>query len=112
MCSLQSVAGMDHSELVAEMPHVERLSVQERLHLARRRRLQQLRAWAQREKEWSKRQQQNKLNGKKRIFFDSSVVLLEAAARNDINEGKLTLLEIFLTKYNDIIKQRLGSKND
>ncbi|KAF4527792.1 hypothetical protein B566_EDAN016377 [Ephemera danica] len=43
------------------MPHVERLSVQERLHLARRRRLQQLRAWAQREKEWNKRQVRNLL---------------------------------------------------
>jgi len=44
---------MEHADLVAEMAHVERLSTQERLHLARRRRLQQLKAWTQREKKWS-----------------------------------------------------------
>lgn len=80
---------MDHSELVAEMPHVERLSTQERLHLARKRRLQQLKVWAQREKEWNKHHKNKEKQNKKRIFFSSSVMLLEAAARNDVDEGKL-----------------------
>lgn len=77
---------MEHADLVAEMPHVEHLSTQERLHLARRRRLQQLKAWAQREKKWSG---QKVLKSNKHIYFSDSVMLLEAAARNDIDEGKL-----------------------
>jgi protein phosphatase 1 regulatory subunit 16A len=83
---------MEHSELVAEMPSVERLSVQERLHLARRRRLQQLRSWAHNEKEWGKRRNSHAHNTvrsttHRKIKFNNSVVLLEAAARNDIDEG-------------------------
>lgn len=83
---------MDHSELVAEMPNVERLSVQERLHLARRRRLQQLRSWSHNEKEWIKRRNSQTHNTirsttNRKIKFNNSVVLLEAAARNDIDEG-------------------------
>lgn len=85
---------MDHSELVAEMPNVERLSVQERLHLARRRRLQQLRSWSHNEKEWIKRRNSQTHNTirsttNRKIKFNNSVVLLEAAARNDIDEGIL-----------------------
>ena len=81
---------MDHSDLVAEMPHVERLSTQERLHLARKRRLQQLKVWAQREKEWNKHHKNVKEKvAEKKIYFSNSVMLLEAAARNDIEEGKL-----------------------
>lgn len=79
---------MDHSELVAEMPHVERLSTQERLHLARKRRLQQLKVWTQREKEWNKHHKNNKeKTPEKKIYFSNSVMLLEAASRNDIDEG-------------------------
>jgi protein phosphatase 1 regulatory subunit 16A len=76
---------MEHADLVAEMAHVEHLSTQERLHLARRRRLQQLKAWTQREKKWLG----NKVpKSSKHIYFSDSVMLLEAAARNDIDEGK------------------------
>ncbi|CAB3380308.1 Hypothetical predicted protein [Cloeon dipterum] len=87
---------MDHSELVAEMPNVERLSVQERLHLARRRRLQQLRSWSQFEKEWLKRRNSQNHNtirntANRKIKFNNSVVLLEAAARNDIDEVRYLL---------------------
>jgi hypothetical protein len=78
---------MEHADLVAEMAHVEHLSTQERLHLARRRRLQQLKAWAQREKKWSG---QKVPKSNKHIYFSDCVMLLEAAARNDIDEGKLT----------------------
>jgi protein phosphatase 1 regulatory subunit 16A len=82
---------MEHADLVAEMAHVEHLSTQERLHLARRRRLQQLKAWAQREKKWSG-QKVSKSN--KHIYFSDSVMLLEAAARNDIDEGKLISCQV------------------
>lgn len=78
---------MEHSELVAEMVCVERLTTQERLHLARHRRLQQLKVWRQREKEWLRHQTRHTSN-KRHIYFSDSVMLLEAAARNDIDEGK------------------------
>ena len=78
---------MEHSDLVAEMVHVERLTTQERLHLARHRRLQQLKVWRQREKEWLRHQTRH-TSTKRHIFFNDSVMLLEAAARNDIDEGR------------------------
>ncbi|CAD6204049.1 GSCOCG00009864001-RA-CDS [Cotesia congregata] len=81
---------MEHADLVAEMVHVERLTTQERLHLARHRRLQQLKVWRQREKEWLRHQTKHASN-KRNIFFDDSVMLLEAAARNDIDEVRRLL---------------------
>lgn len=87
---------MEHSELVAEMVHVERLTTQERLHLARHRRLQQLKVWRQREKEWLRHQTRHTSN-KRHIYFSDSVMLLEAAARNDIDEGKLFAYVLFGT---------------
>ncbi|XP_067214981.1 protein phosphatase 1 regulatory subunit 16A isoform X1 [Linepithema humile] len=81
---------MEHSELVAEMVHIERLSTQERLHLARHRRLQQLKLWRQREKEWLRHQTRHTSN-KRHIYFSDSVMLLEAAARNDIDEVRRLL---------------------
>ncbi|KAG8337310.1 hypothetical protein J6590_026275 [Homalodisca vitripennis] len=79
---------MEHAELVSEMAHVEHMSTQERLHLARRRRNQQLKLWAQREKEWERTR--HRLKGERerrpRIVFSDSVMLLEAAGRNDILE--------------------------
>ncbi|VVD03236.1 unnamed protein product [Leptidea sinapis] len=55
---------MEHGDLVSEMAQVEHLTTQERLHLARRRRMQQLKLWQQREKEWArlkaKREKSNK----------------------------------------------------
>ncbi|XP_076668308.1 myosin phosphatase targeting subunit 75D isoform X1 [Andrena cerasifolii] len=81
---------MEHSDLVAEMVHVERLTTQERLHLARHRRLQQLKVWRQREKEWLRHQTRHTSN-KRHIYFSDSVMLLEAAARNDIDEVRRLL---------------------
>ena len=81
---------MEHADLVAEMAHVEHLSTQERLHLARKRRIQQLKVWAAREKDWMRQQRKNRTthsSNKRHIFFSDSVMLLEAAARNDIEEG-------------------------
>lgn len=83
---------MEHADLVAEMAHVEHMSTQERLHLARFRRLQQLKLWSQREKEWMRHRGSNREGNtksiKRNIYFSDSVMLLEAAARNDIDEGK------------------------
>lgn len=87
---------MEHADLVSEMVHVERLTTQERLHLARHRRLQQLKVWRQREKEWLRHQTRH-TSSKKHIFFSDSVMLLEAAARNDIDEGYF--LKIILAQY-------------
>ncbi|XP_043280927.1 protein phosphatase 1 regulatory subunit 16A isoform X2 [Venturia canescens] len=81
---------MEHSDLVAEMVHVERLTTQERLHLARHRRLHQLKVWRQREKEWLRHQTRN-TSTKRHIYFNDSVMLLEAAARNDIDEVRRLL---------------------
>lgn len=81
---------MEHSELVNEMTHVEHMSTQERLHLARRRRNQQLKLWGQREREWERSRQRHKDRHppRPRIVFSDSVMLLEGASRNDIMEGK------------------------
>ena len=78
---------MEHSELILEMPHVEQMPTQERLLLARKRRNQQLKVWTQKEKEFSRKTSKQQKSNKRSIFFNDSVVLLEAAARNDIDEG-------------------------
>ena len=87
---------MEHDELVREMALVERLTTQERLKLARRRRKEQLRLCLARERDntagkrrkseenWSQRRR----NRDGRIHFVDGVVLLEAPSRNDVEEGK------------------------
>lgn len=83
----------EHSDLIAEMPLLEKMSTQERLKLARKRRMQQLKKWNQREKDFgykkktvdSSKRRDNKSDYK--VHFIPSVMLLEAAARNDIEEG-------------------------
>lgn len=89
----------DHSELVSEMPVLEKLSTQERLKLARKRRTQQLKKWSQREKEYNnkRRKSEPKSNVKKneyKVHFVPSVMLLEAAARNDVEEGLTTFYHL------------------
>lgn len=78
---------MEHADLILEMPHIEQMPTQERLILARKRRNQQLKVWMQKEKEYNKKATKTQRGGKRSIFFNDSVVLLEAAARNDIDEG-------------------------
>ncbi|XP_037792597.1 protein phosphatase 1 regulatory subunit 16A-like [Penaeus monodon] len=91
---------MEHSELIAEMAYIEKLSTQERLKLARRRRMQQMKKWSQKERELagSKREktaqneaQKRRRENKKSVKFISNVMLLEAAARNDIEEVQALL---------------------
>ncbi|NXF94284.1 PP16A phosphatase, partial [Eubucco bourcierii] len=84
----------EHPELVAEMPAVARLSTPERLKHAQKRRAQQLKKWAQAEKEpqgskvgAEKRKRKRKSDAStKRVTFPASVQLLEAAARHDAEE--------------------------
>lgn len=80
---------MEHSALISEMPHIEQMPTQERLLLAKDRRTKQLQSYHRREKEHSRKPKVQK-SGKRRIHFKDSVVLLEAAARNDIDEGWCT----------------------
>lgn len=60
--------------------------------LARKRRNQQLKQWIQKEKEFGRKSHKQQKTNKRGIYFNDSVVLLEAAARNDIDEGKYTNL--------------------
>ncbi|XP_008569958.1 PREDICTED: protein phosphatase 1 regulatory subunit 16A [Galeopterus variegatus] len=84
----------EHLELLAEMPMVGRMSTQERLKHAQKRRAQQVKMWAQAEKEAQVKQghgeqPQKKAAGRgphKQVLFPPSVALLEAAARNDLEE--------------------------
>ncbi|XP_055379033.1 protein phosphatase 1 regulatory subunit 12A isoform X1 [Condylostylus longicornis] len=97
---------MEHADLIAEMHTIENLPTQERLHLARMRRAQQLKVARQKEKEWAKlqRSQKHSQNAhskrnnppRRHISFENSVVLLEAASRNDIQEVA-TLLQRGIT---------------
>ncbi|NWV28741.1 PP16A phosphatase, partial [Origma solitaria] len=84
----------EHPELLAEMPAVSRLSTPERLQHAQKRRAQQLKKWAQAEKEipgmkaGAERKRRRRRSGShgKRVMFPASVRLLEAAARHDAEE--------------------------
>ncbi|XP_055032458.2 protein phosphatase 1 regulatory subunit 16A [Misgurnus anguillicaudatus] len=74
----------EHAELLAEMATIGRLSATERLKHAQKRRAQQLKGWAQIEKDTARN---HKDNGKsKKVTFPTNVTLLEAAARNDRDE--------------------------
>ncbi|NXV39688.1 PP16A phosphatase, partial [Rissa tridactyla] len=82
----------DHLELLAEMPAVTRLNTPERLKHAQKRRAQQLKKWAQAEKETpglklgSERKRRRRKSQGKRVTFPDSVQLLEAAGRHDAEE--------------------------
>ncbi|NWW76037.1 PP16A phosphatase, partial [Climacteris rufus] len=85
----------EHPELLAEMAAVARLSTPERLKHAQKRRAQQLKKWAQAEKEFppgtkagAERKRRRRKSGShgKRVTFPASVRLLEAAARHDAEE--------------------------
>ncbi|CAG9861889.1 unnamed protein product [Phyllotreta striolata] len=84
---------MEHQQLIEEMPVVERMSTQERLSLARKRRNLQLKVWLQKEKEYGRKSGKPQKSNKRGINFNDSVVLLEAAARNDIEEVRKLLLK-------------------
>lgn len=81
----------EHPELLAEMPAVSRMSTQERLKHAQKRRAQQLKKWAQAEKEAQGKKAKGRpkkasSQDQRRVIFPHNVTLLEAAARNDAEE--------------------------
>lgn len=80
----------DHGELLAEMATIGRLSATERLKHAQKRRAQQLKGWAQMEKDVT-RGSRAKADKKKprttKIKFPNAITLLDASARNDLEEG-------------------------
>ena len=96
----------EHEDLVDELSTVEKMSTSDRLKAARKKRLMQLKKYQQYERQLEK--ENNKRTsaapgGRKktatstkparpqrtsrRVQFVSNVVLLEAAARNDVDEG-------------------------
>nr|XP_056710123.1 protein phosphatase 1 regulatory subunit 16A [Euleptes europaea] len=87
----------DHPELLAEMSAVGQMGTQERLKHAQKRRAQQLKKWAQFEKEVlgkrAKAEKKKKGSSKeRRVLFPDNVRLLEAACRNDVEEVRQFLL--------------------
>ncbi|GCC18041.1 hypothetical protein chiPu_0020712 [Chiloscyllium punctatum] len=123
----------EHSELLTELPLVGKMTTQERLKHAHKRRAQQLKKWAQFEKDMqSKKVKHDKRKsdrGLKRIRFPDNVRLLEAASRNDVeevrqllesgmapdlyNEDGLTALhQCCIDDYEEIVKLLLQAKAD
>ncbi|XP_060681238.1 protein phosphatase 1 regulatory subunit 16A [Hemiscyllium ocellatum] len=123
----------EHSELLAELPLVGRMTTQERLKHAHKRRAQQLKKWAQFEKDMQskkvKHDKRRSNKGLKRIRFPDNVRLLEAASRNDVeevrqllesgmapdlyNEDGLTALhQCCIDDYEEIVKLLLEAKAD
>ncbi|XP_061877986.1 protein phosphatase 1 regulatory subunit 16A [Entelurus aequoreus] len=79
----------DHGELLSEMSTVGRLSATERLKHAQRRRVQQLKAWGQMEKDaarGSKAKADKKKERSRKVKFPSAITLLDATTRNDVDE--------------------------
>uniref|UniRef100_A0A3Q1IU22 Uncharacterized protein n=1 Tax=Anabas testudineus TaxID=64144 RepID=A0A3Q1IU22_ANATE len=79
----------DHAELLAEMATVGRLSATERLKHAQKRRAQQLKSWAQMEKDaarGSRAKADKKKTRTSKVKFTNAITLLDAAARNDLEE--------------------------
>ncbi|XP_067825234.1 protein phosphatase 1 regulatory subunit 16A [Heptranchias perlo] len=85
----------EHNELLAELPLVGQMTTQERLKHAHKRRTQQLKKWAQFEKDTqgkkAKLDKKRSNRGPKRIRFPDNVRLLEAASRNDVEEVRQLL---------------------
>lgn len=97
-----------HAELVGEMKALENLSMPDRLKHAKKRRTQQLKAYAQYEKQLNKETaKKSKKTGPAasgltpslasrsvamRLQFDPSILLLEATMRNDVGEGDSSYL--------------------
>ncbi|CAL8069547.1 unnamed protein product [Orchesella dallaii] len=107
-------ATMDHEDLIRELPTIEKLSNQERLRLAHKRRMIQLKKFQQYEKDLNSNSKKHRADsdlvrrnlpgkhqqhqhphgvrkGSRRIRFRNSIMLLEAAGRNDVEEVRLLL---------------------
>ena len=102
---------MDHSELVQELPRIEKLTAAERLKIARERRSNQLRLYEQHERECSakvnkslinQRMKKHMRNKNRNVRCIHSVMLLEAAARNDIEEGTIFISSLLNLHFKKI----------
>jgi hypothetical protein len=65
--------------------------------------MQQLKLWQQREKEWARSRAKREKSNKRNIYFNDSVMLLEAAARNDIEEGNYEGINIAILIHNNSV---------
>ncbi|XP_033755398.1 protein phosphatase 1 regulatory subunit 16A-like isoform X2 [Pecten maximus] len=90
----------DHQDLIAEIASVEKMATQDRLKHAKKRRSQQLKKWANYEKQLEKdskrkksKTQQRRSGNRARVRFPGKIVLLEAAARNDIDDVRRLLTQ-------------------
>ena len=107
----------EHSDLVSEINSVERMSTLDRLKHAKKRRAQQLKKFVQYEKQLEKDKNKRRKVGTaaaaasaskhpakkaRNVCFISDVMLLEAAARNDLDEGESQYLT--LTLYVTLMK--------
>lgn len=95
----------DHLELVAEIPKVEKLTVQDRLELAKKRRSQQLKRWdREKDKELGPPPPKKRPHRAKPVKFEPRIILLEAASRGDYDEGSYTANLAFCRKvYSSMI---------
>lgn len=88
---------IEHEELVAEMATVEKMQIADRLKHATKRRTMQLKTYGQFEKQSNKEKEKDRKSKKSRsevaprkttqLRFVDSVLLLDAAAKNDLVEG-------------------------
>ncbi|KAF8368189.1 gfi-2 [Pristionchus pacificus] len=79
------MAMIDHSQLAAELPDIEKMNTQERIQLAKTRRANQLRVNAE-----YQRTAPPPRPRKPRLRFSAEIELLDATSRNDIHEvGRL-----------------------
>lgn len=96
---------MDHADLVAEINLVEKMTPAERLKHAKKRRTHQLKQYhhyeKKIEKEHNKKRKHTHLNNMKRpskrhkkgsVDFVDNIKILEAAARNDVEEVRILLM--------------------
>ncbi|KAI4886631.1 hypothetical protein NFI96_012748 [Prochilodus magdalenae] len=91
-----------HLELLTELQQLDKVPSLERLRAAQKRRNQQLKRWAVYEKELQNRKRKtdkrrgngnhgNAAESHKRVSFAANVALLEASARNDLDEVRYLL---------------------
>ncbi|XP_065064443.1 protein phosphatase 1 regulatory inhibitor subunit 16B-like [Rhopilema esculentum] len=76
----------EHEELVAELARLEKLSAEERLKAARKRRLSQLERWKKVKQTEDLFPPIQKANKGRPVKFEDSTTLIEASARNDAEE--------------------------
>lgn len=77
---------MDHSELIAELPVIEKMTPAERIALARERRALQLQKCLDRDRVASSPPPR-----RPRLTFGAEIALLEATSRGDADEGFFTV---------------------